>query len=441
MKKGWKEKSVGEILQLVYGKPLDASDRKPNGRFPVYGANGEKDRTDKFYHDKPSIIVGRKGSAGEINLTEIKFWPLDVTYFVTFDERQHDLRFLYYLLTTLEITKLAKGVKPGINRNEVYSQVTKVPPLPEQQRIVGILDEAFAGIVTAKASAEKNLQNARALFESHLQSVFTQRGKGGGRETVEAKSQASSHRQEGSRTAVDDAEMSRLNAGYVTKTGGRDATLRHIPGKLSLAVGMPSTAARKGWRWAALTNLARLESGHTPSRKHPEYWGGSVPWIGIQDARENHGQRISDTFQKTNELGIANSSARVLPENTVCLSRTASVGYVVVMGRPMATSQDFVNWVCSDKLKPDFLKYLILAEGREGLLRYASGSVHQTIYFPEAKAFHVCYPEPEEQVRIVRQCDSLREATQRLESTYERKLAALEALKKSLLHQAFAGEL
>ncbi len=49
-------------------------------------------------------------------------------------------------------------------------------PLPEQQRIVGILDEAFEGIATAKANAEKNLQNARALFESHLQSVFTERG-------------------------------------------------------------------------------------------------------------------------------------------------------------------------------------------------------------------------------------------------------------------------
>ena len=53
-----------------------------------------------------------------------------------------------------------------------------VPPLPEQQRIVAILDDAFDGIATAKANAEKNLQNARALFESHLQSVFTQRGEG-----------------------------------------------------------------------------------------------------------------------------------------------------------------------------------------------------------------------------------------------------------------------
>ena len=140
MKKGWQEKAVGDILELEYGKPLDKSNRKPNGRYPVYGANGEKTRTDKFYHDKPSIIVGRKGSAGEINLTENKFWPLDVTYFVTFDEDQHDLRFLYYLLTALELTKLAKGVKPGINRNEVHSNTTKVPPLPEPKRTLRILD-------------------------------------------------------------------------------------------------------------------------------------------------------------------------------------------------------------------------------------------------------------------------------------------------------------
>lgn len=178
MKAEWKEKSVGEILQLEYGRPLDESDRKSNGRYPVYGANGEKDRTDKFYYGKPSIIIGRKGSAGEVNLTEEKFWPLDVTYFVTFDEQRYDLRFIYYLLTTLELTKLAKGVKPGINRNEVYALVTRVPPLAEQRRIVAILDQAFDGIASVKAQAEQNLQNARALFAGYLHSIFTNRGEG-----------------------------------------------------------------------------------------------------------------------------------------------------------------------------------------------------------------------------------------------------------------------
>ena len=67
---------------------------------------------------------------------------------------------------------------PTLNRNFVHDELVSVPPLPEQRRIVSILDEAFAGIAIAKANAEKNLRNARVLFESHLQAVFTQRGEG-----------------------------------------------------------------------------------------------------------------------------------------------------------------------------------------------------------------------------------------------------------------------
>lgn len=186
----------------------------------------------------------------------------------------------------------------------------------------------------------------------------------------------------------------------VTTTGGRRATTRRIAPRLALGVGMPSAPAPAGWRWVRLTDVARLESGHTPSRRHPEWWGGAIPWLSLKDAKAHHGGRIVETSEHTNGLGIANSSARVLPKDTVCLSRTASVGYVVVMDRPMATSQDFVSWVCSDDIEPDYVKYLFLAEG-PGLLRFAAGAVHSTIYFPEVKAFHVALPPRPEQQRIV----------------------------------------
>jgi type I restriction enzyme, S subunit len=168
----WQEKKLGDVLALEYGKPLAPGERHPEGKYAVYGANGIKDWSNKFFVNRPSIIVGRKGSAGEITLTEDKFWPLDVTYFVTFDDAKYDLQFLYHLLSSQELTKLAKGVKPGINRNEVYAKTVRVPPLPEQQRIVAILDEAFAGLATATANAERNLKNARELFESYLNSAF-----------------------------------------------------------------------------------------------------------------------------------------------------------------------------------------------------------------------------------------------------------------------------
>lgn len=157
---------------MEYGKPLPKPKRKHGGSYPVYGANGEKERTDEFFYGKPSIIVGRKGSAGEINLTEEKFWPLDVAYFATFDEKKYDLKFLYNLLLTLELPKLAKGVKPGINRNDVYALDVKIPPLLEQRRIVKILDEVFGGVGEAKENTERNLQNSRALFESYLSGIF-----------------------------------------------------------------------------------------------------------------------------------------------------------------------------------------------------------------------------------------------------------------------------
>ncbi|MFC6881516.1 MULTISPECIES: restriction endonuclease subunit S [Actinomadura] len=185
-----------------------------------------------------------------------------------------------------------------------------------------------------------------------------------------------------------------------TITGGRSATSAVIPGRWALSVGNPDRWTPSGFEWARLTEIARLESGHTPSRRNSEYWGGDIPWIGIRDATSNHGRMIFETNQTITQAGIENSSARLLPAGTVCLSRTASVGYVVTMGVPMATSQDFVNWVCGPRIMSRYLHYILMAE-QESIRRFAHGSVHNTVYYPEVKAFHVCIPQPQEQERIV----------------------------------------
>jgi len=194
---------------------------------------------------------------------------------------------------------------------------------------------------------------------------------------------------------------------HQTQTGGRAATTGYIAGDCILAVGMPDDPPPAGWAWKPLSTLARLETGHTPSRRHPEYWDGDIPWIGIRDATGNHGRVLQDTEQHVTQAGIDNSSARLLPANTVCLSRTASVGYVVVMGRPMATSQDFVNWVCDpEQLDYRFLKFALLAE-KTSYSRFSHGTTHQTIYFPEVKAFHLCAPAVEVQRAIASALQSL----------------------------------
>jgi type I restriction enzyme S subunit len=149
--------------------------RNGKGLYPAYGANGEKARTDKFLCDEPSIIVGRKGSAGELTLTENRFWPLDVSYYVAFDRKHYDLRFIYYLLKRLNLPRLAKGVKPGLNRNEAYALPVSVPLLPEQRRVAGVLDEGFKAISSAEANTQGSLESARRVFYSQLDAVFRQR--------------------------------------------------------------------------------------------------------------------------------------------------------------------------------------------------------------------------------------------------------------------------
>ncbi len=217
-----------------------------------------------------------------------------------------------------------------------------------------------------------------------------------------------------------------------TATGGRDASTGLIPGRYALSVGMPDTAPPPGWSWTPLSAVAKLESGHTPSRRHPEYWDGEIPWIGIRDATDNHGRTLDRTYQTVTQAGIDNSSARVLPAGTVCLSRTASVGYVVVMGRPMATSQDFVNWVCSEKIDSRFLKYLLVSE-HDSMLRFASGTTHQTIYYPEAKGFHVCLPPLRDQRAIADVLGALDEKIEVIRRMNE----TLEALARTLFKSWF----
>lgn len=164
----WKREKIGNILKLEYGKPLDKSLRTEKGEYPAYGANGVKCLTNEYYFDRATIIVGRKGSAGELTLTEEKFWPLDVTYYVTFDDSKYELKFLYFLLKELNLPSLATGVKPGINRNNVYDLEVDVPDLDEQRALVAKLEGSITDIDNVQNIYEEKI----ALFDELRASVL-----------------------------------------------------------------------------------------------------------------------------------------------------------------------------------------------------------------------------------------------------------------------------
>lgn len=154
-----------------------------------------------------------------------------------------------------------------------------------------------------------------------------------------------------------------------------------------------------GWRWAHLTDVAKLESGHTPSRRNAEYWGGDIPWLSLKDMQSLTDLRIFDTADKPTMLGIDNSSARLLPAGTVALCRTASVGKVAILGRQMATSQDFVNWICGPDLDNEYLYWALRCSSASFDIE-KQGSTHKTIYMPTLERLHVMLPPPSVQRQI-----------------------------------------
>jgi type I restriction enzyme S subunit len=180
VKKEWKTGTLGDICRVYQPETLSQKQLVP-GPFPVFGANGQIGWHDRFNHDDAQLILGCRGSCGTVHTTPPQSWINGNAMVVQPKVAVMNLDFLAYALRGgIEIADSITGTaQPQITRTSLMPiRISYPAEIDEQERIVGILDEAFAGIATAKAHAEANRQNARALFESHLHAVFTHRGPG-----------------------------------------------------------------------------------------------------------------------------------------------------------------------------------------------------------------------------------------------------------------------
>ena len=144
--KGWEWVRFGAIYSLEYGNNLAADKRSNTGEFPVYGSNGIVGTHNVSFVNAPCLVVGRKGSAGALNLSESSGCCVtDVAYYCI-PPKGIDLYFSFKLFQTLGLDSLGKGIKPGLNRNEAYSLLVAVPPSPEQHRIVARIDQLMPKI-------------------------------------------------------------------------------------------------------------------------------------------------------------------------------------------------------------------------------------------------------------------------------------------------------
>ncbi len=155
---------LGDVCDFLYGEGLTEAQRE-GGKFPVYGSNGIVGWHNRPLTEEAAIVIGRKGSIGEVHLSEMPCWPIDTTYYVQLKEKPCELGWLYYTLLALNLTKLNKSAAvPGLNRNDAYEKEIPLPPLNEQKRIAAIL---------SKADRLRRLRRyARELNDGYLGSVF-----------------------------------------------------------------------------------------------------------------------------------------------------------------------------------------------------------------------------------------------------------------------------
>jgi len=242
--------------------------------------------------------------------------------------------------------------------------------MDEQRRIVGILDEAFEGIAIAKTNAEKNLQNARALFESHLQSVFTQRG-----------------------------------PGWFEK-------------RLGDICGITSTLVDP--RKKDFLELIHVGAGNIESK--------TGVFVDLKTAREEG--LISGKFSFDQSMVLYSKIRPYLMK----VARPDFQGLCSADMYPLAPSPKEItrDYLFHLLLSKDFTEYAIQGSARAGMPK-----VNREHLFE----FRVWLPSVKAQKELAANLDELHEETQRLGAIYSQKLAALDALKQSLLHQAFAGQL
>ncbi len=379
--KGWQTKTLDQISTNLDSRrvPITKADRV-SGEYPYYGASGIVDYVADYIFDEDTLLISEDGANLLARSTPIafpatgKYWVNNHAHIVRF-ENLTTQRFVELFLESIPLDSYITGAaQPKLNQTALNSIPIPVPPLPEQRRIVGILDEAFDGIATAKANAEKNLQNARAIFESHLQSVFTQSG--------------------------------------------------------------------KGWVEKRLDDVcAEITVGHVGSMA-TQYKEGGIPFLRSQNIRPffvslDNVVFIDETFHRS----LAKSQLR---PGDVAVVRTGYPGTAAVVPEslPICNCSDLVIVRPGPTANPHYLALFFNSTvGKELVAGRVVGAAQKHFNVTAAKQVSISFPPVHEQSKVVAKLDAFRVETQRLESVYQRKLAALEALKKSLLHQAFTGEL
>lgn len=385
MKEGWEIKKLGEVIQIQNGYAFDSKGFNATKGLPLIRIRSLKagteteTRFDGAYDNKYVVRAGDLlvGMDGEFGCYEWKGDPALLNQRVCrLQGFSSEIlpRFLFYglndYLKAIEDVTGFATVK-HLSSKQVLAIAFPLPPLPEQQRIVGILDEAFDGIATVKANAEKNLENARAIFESELNAIFTKKGEGWVEKRV--------------------SEISRHSLGKMLDKAKNKGM--HKPYLRNINV-----------RWFEFDTSDMLEMPFLP------------------------GEEEKYTAKKGDVLICEGG----YPGRSAIWNRDEPVYFQKALHRVRFHEKEHNKW---------FLYYIYSQDVSGELRNHFSGTGIQHFTGEVLAKYVVPLPPIPELRRIVEVFDDLRDETQHLESIYQRKISELDALKKSLLNEAFTGQL
>ena len=385
MKAGWQYKTLNHIAENLDGKRVPITKNvRSSGAYPYYGASGIVDFVGDYIFDGDLLLVSEDGANLLARTYPIAFsisgkaWVNNHAHVLRFKENVTQ-KLVEYYLNSIPLNDYVSGMaQPKLNQKMLNTIPVPFPPLSEQQRIVTILDEAFEGIATATANAKKNLANARELFESYLQSVFTSKGEGW--------------------------LTKNLSEVCLIKPPKSEAKINLDMSDLVSFIPMESLGISQKYFDASRVRTLKEVAG-----SYTYFANGDVLLAKITPCFEN------------GKLGIARNLKN-------------GVGF---------GSSEYIVFRTLPALHNEYLYYFLFRKSfiEEGSARMTGAVGHKRVAKEFIENTLIILPPFAKQEAIVTKLDELSAEIKGLEAIYQQKLTALDELKKSILNQAFSGQL
>jgi type I restriction enzyme, S subunit len=419
---GWIDTQLGHLLKLKYGRALPDRVRSSTG-FPVFGSNGQVGLHEIPLTGGETIVVGRKGSVGEVHFSEGPCSPIDTTYYV--DEFSGlPPRYWMYQLRNLYLRDLNKSTAiPGLNREDAYRLPINLPPAAEQKRIADKLDTLLSTVDVCRERLDRVPQILKkfreAVLESAVSGTLTEEWRG--RQLTQVPGS----------TVIQAIADTRRRLGL--KSGARTIDDEGIE--------IPSLPIPDSWAWCRVGEIADVRLGGTPARCENSYWNGTIPWV---SSGEVANVRIKDTREYVSKAGVANSNAKLYPVGSVLIAMIGegkTRGQSAILDISASTNQNVAGLVFDGgEINGEYVWLWALAE-YERTRSIGRGGNQPALNGAKIRALPVPVPPRHEQDEIVRRARDLIASLDTLQRRCEDALARVEALTPSVLAKAFRGEL